>query len=82
MVGENTLHAGDMAVVKTLLAEGKYSHTGYVYNGSAWAAMDGNYNAENVYFDEDMLFTYKFGKYELVNGNVTIPSAGKNLKEL
>lgn len=73
---------GDIAVVKTLIATGNYSHTGYVYNGTGWAAMDGNYNAENVYFDEDMLFTYAFGKYTLTNGNVTIPSAGKNLKEL
>ena len=73
---------GDVAVVKTMIAAGNYSHTGYVYNGIGWAAMDGNYNAENVYFDEDMLFTYAFGKYTLTNGNVTIPSAGKNQKEL
>lgn len=77
-----TPNKGDVAVVKTLIATGNYSHTGYVYNGTVWAAMDGNYNAENVYFDEDMLFTYAFGKYKLTNGNVTIPSAGKNLKEL
>lgn len=72
----------DIFIVKHKIAEGNYSHTAYVYNGTAWAAMDGNYNAENVYFDEDMLFTYAFGKYKLSNGNVTIPSAGKNLKEL
>lgn len=72
----------DIFIVKHLIATGNYSHTAYVYNGTVWAAMDGNYNAENVYFDEDMMFTYAFGKYQPVNGNVTIPSTGKNLKEL
>jgi hypothetical protein len=88
-ITETDLAVGDTAIVKTAIYvdeanenNNKYSYTGYVYNGSAWTAMDGNYNAENVYFDEDMLFTYAFGKYKLSNGNVTIPSAGKNLKEL
>ena len=81
-VNGRDVNAGDTAVVKTLIASGKYMYTGYVHNGTTWAAMDGNYNAENVYFDEDMLFTYAFGKYKLSNGNVTIPAAGKNLKEL
>ena len=26
----------------------------YVHDGEKWVAMDGNYNAENVYFDEDI----------------------------
>lgn len=82
VVGDAVLQEGDTAIVKASFANGKVSHTAYVYDNGAWAAMDGNYNAENVYFDEDMLFTYAFGKYTLKNGNVTIPSAGKNLKEL
>lgn len=88
-ITDTDLAVGDTAIVKTAIyvdedneANNKYSYTGYVYNGSVWTAMDGNYNAENVYFDEDMLFTYAFGKYKLTNGNVTIPSAGKSLKEL
>ena len=44
--------------------------------------MDGNYNAENVYFDEDLLTTSAIGVIELKNGQATIPSAGKNLKEV
>lgn len=60
-----TYNNGDTAVVKTLIADGKYSYTAYVYDGtvSAWAAMDGNYNANNVYFNDDMTMTYQFGKY-------------------
>ncbi len=38
----------DIFVVKALIAGGKYSYTAYVYDGSVWAAMDGNYSAENV----------------------------------
>jgi len=82
VVGATEPVKGDSAIVKEPISTGHYSYTAYVYNGTAWAAMDGNYNAENVYFSEDMLFTYAFGKYKLTNGNVTIPSAGKNLKEL
>ncbi len=42
---------GDMGIVKTPLFEGssEYSYTAYVWNGTAWAAMDGNYSAENVF---------------------------------
>lgn len=72
----------DIFVVKTLISGDKYSFTAYVYNGTAWAAMDGNYNAENVYFDEDLLTTSEVGNITLTNGQATIPSTGKNLKEV
>lgn len=75
-------HKDDIFVVKTLIAGDKYSYTAYVYNGSAWVAMDGNYNAENVYFDEDMLVTKEIGYITLTNGQGTIPSSGKNIKEV
>ena len=32
------------------------SYTGYVYNGSAWEAMAGNYSADNVILKEDIPF--------------------------
>ena len=82
VVGDAVLQEGDTAIVKSEFVTGKNSYTAYVYDNGQWAAMSGNYNAENVYFDEDMLFTYAFGKYALTNGNVIIPSAGKSLKEL
>ena len=47
---------GDITVVKRTFGGDKQSYTGYVYNGIAWGAMDGNYNAENVYFDKDLIF--------------------------
>lgn len=88
-ITETDLAVGDTAVVKTVICEdaenaenNKYSYTGYVYNGAAWSAMDGNYNANNVYFDEDMLVTKEIGYITLTNGQGTIPSSGKNIKEV
>ena len=76
---------GDTVVVKTFIATAsdgdKYSYTGYVYDGSVWGAMDGNYNAENVYFDEDIAITTAVGNITLSNGQGTIPAKGKNLKQ-
>ena len=83
------LAVGDTAIVKTAIyvdetdeAKNKYSYTGYVYNGAAWTAMDGNYSAENVYFDEDFIFTTKIGTVStLTNGSATVAAAGKNIKD-
>lgn len=72
----------DIFVVKTLISEGKYSYTAFVYTGSVWAAMDGNYNAGNVYFDRDLLTTVATGNISLTNGQATIAATGKNLYEL
>lgn len=75
---------GDVFIVKALIAEGKYSYTAYVYNGSAWTAMDGNYSAKNVYFDSDLTMTQTFGKYAVSSSvpNVTIEAEGMSLYDL
>lgn len=71
---------GDITVVKRTFGGDKQSYTGYVYNGTAWGAMDGNYNAENVYFDKDLNLTEAFGRYKPdATGSVTVPSIGKNV---
>ena len=41
----------DVAIVKREIANEKYSYTAYIHNGTRWTAMDGNYNADNIYFD-------------------------------
>ena len=85
------LAVGDTAIVKTAIyvdeeneAKNKYSYTGYVYNGSDWAAMDGNYNAKNVYFDSDLTMTQTFGKYAVSSSvpNVTIAAEGMSIYDL
>lgn len=85
----NGKHVGDVAVVTTPIYEDatdqtktKVSRTSYVWNGTAWAAMDGNYNAENVYFDEDLVSTYAIGNVTLTDGQGTVEATGKNLKEV
>lgn len=71
---------GDTGIVKTLISSDKFSYTGYVYSEAGWAAMDGNYNAENVYFDDDILVTTKIGTIQtLTNGQATLSAKGKNL---
>ena len=87
-IGEE-LAVGDTAIVKTAIyvdenneVNNKYSYTGYVYDGTNWAAMDGNYSAENVYFDEDFTFTTKIGTVTtLTNGSTTVAAAGKSIKD-
>lgn len=81
VVGDTTLQNGDIAIVKELIASGKRQYVAYVYN-DGWKAMDGNYNAENVYFDEDITITQTVGNITATNGSGTIPAAGKNLKQI
>lgn len=44
--------------------------------------MDGNYDAENVYFSEDLITTTAIGNIELTDGQAVISTAGKNLKQV
>lgn len=81
-VGDAVLQSGDIAIIKRVIASEKYEYTAYVYNGTSWCAMDGNYNAENVYFDKDLVTTSAIGNITLTNGQATIATAGKNLKQV
>lgn len=75
---------GDIGIVKAPLYEGSVEHscTAYVWNGEAWAAMDGNYNASNVYFDKDLTYTTSVGALKLASGkNSDVYAAkGKSLE--
>ena len=82
VVGATALQTGDLAIVKRAIAGDKFQYTGYAYNGSEWAAMDGNYNAENVYFAKDLITTSAIGNITLTNGQATIAAEGKNLKQV
>ena len=76
-------NVGDVAVVKTEIANGKYAHTAYIWDGANWAAMDGNYSAENVYFDEDLTYTANIGALTLGTQNSKkLASKGKSLEEV
>lgn len=83
LVGANEKNLGDIAIIKALINGTKYEYTAYVYNGSAWAAMDGNYNAENVYFAQDLVYTAAIGAIAApTGGSGTINAAGKNVKDV
>jgi hypothetical protein len=83
VVNGTELHDGDTAVVKRLIAGDKYSYTAYVYNASNWKAMDGNYSADNVYFDEDLTYTASIGVYSVPSsGSGTIDAEGKSVSEV
>lgn len=72
---------GDIIIIKDLIADDRWQHTSYVYNGASWSAMDGNYNAENVYFDEDFVFTEQIGTVVIPSsGSTTVEASGKNIK--
>lgn len=70
----NVANKGDIFIMKRLIAEGKYSYTGYVYDGTNLVAMDGNYSAENVYLADDITMA---GNYTQV-GNLTKTQTGTN----
>jgi hypothetical protein len=72
---------GDVAVVKTEIATGIYSHTAYVWNGEAWAAMDGNYNADNIYIDSEITLAGDYSAVGNYKKGETI-AAGTNLSAI
>lgn len=83
IVNGKTLATGDIAVIRVEIANGKYQHTAYVYDGSVWSAMDGNYNAENVYFNSDFTFTKSIGVIDVSKseGSKTVEAKGKNIEQ-
>ena len=84
VVGTTTVLNGDVAVVKDLIAGDKYQLTSYFYSESVkkWVAMDGNYDASNVYFNSDFVFTEKVGTVTIPSsGSTTVEAEGKNVQE-
>lgn len=76
---------GDMGVVISAIdgADGtKKSYTAYVYDEGAWKAMDGNYDAGNVYFDTDLTYTAGIGVLAAPSGSATLAAKGKSVKEV
>lgn len=83
-VGTTTVLNGDVAVVKELIANDKYQLTSYFYSESVkkWVAMDGNYDASNVYFNDDFVFTENVGTVTIgTSGSETVDAKGKNVQE-
>lgn len=75
------LHNGDTAIVKRVITGDKTSYTAYVYDGT-WKAMDGNYRADNVYFDEDITYTVAIGTLAKPSGSAKFSAKGKNVEQV
>ena len=76
------LHKNDVAIVKVLIANDEYEYTAFIYDGSDWIAMDGNYSAENVYFKSDFIFTENVGTVQIPEtGSIEVKAAGLNVAE-
>ena len=73
---------GDMAVVIRIIAGDKKSYTAYIHNGTAFAAMDGNYRADNVYFDDDITYTVGIGTLAQPSGSAKFAAKGKNVEQV
>lgn len=74
---------GDIAILKKKIGTDKWEYTAFVCDGMAWAAMDGNYDAENVYFDRDLTYTAAIGALGAPSGGSgTISAKGKNVYEV
>ena len=83
-----TANNGDFAIVSSEIADGKVSYTAYRFNSalSAWQALDGNYDASNVYFDDDITMAGNYTNIGAVSkgstGAVsTFAVKGKSVKE-
>ena len=83
VLGETVAEKDDTFIVKRVISGEKTSYTAYVYDGAKWAAMDGNYDASNVYFDNDFVATAPIGVVEIpTSGSTTISAAGKSVKDV
>ena len=72
---------GDTAIVKRVISDDKISYTAYVYNDT-WKAMDGNYRADNVYFDDDITYTVAIGTLSKPSGSAKFSAKGKNVEQV
>lgn len=73
---------GDIAVIIDGIAGEAKSYTSYVYDGTVFAAMDGNYRADNVYFDDDITYTVAIGTLAKPSGSAKFAAKGKNVEQV
>lgn len=82
---ETTPTDGDTAVVVKPIYDGatKKTYTAYVYENSAWKAMDGNYSASNVFLTSNLTYTTNVGTLKLGSGesSATAEVQGQSIQE-
>lgn len=77
---------GDIAVIERMIGgiSTASTMTAYMYDGEKWCALDGNYDASNVYFDSDLVMTANIGVQTLGSGESSknLNTSGKSLKQV
>lgn len=76
---------GDIAVIERVIGEvsSASAMTAYMYDGENWRALDGNYDASNVYFDSNLIMTANIGVQSLGDASSKeLGTAGKSLKQV
>ena len=76
---------GDIAVIERVIGEvsSASSMTAYMFDGENWCALDGNYDASNVYFDSNLIMTANIGVQSLGSASSKeLSTAGKSLKQV
>ena len=75
---------GDIGIVSEDIAEGVEKQlTAFVYTGTEWKALDGNYNAHNVYFDKDLTITANIGVQTIDGtGSKKLATKGKTVQQV
>lgn len=84
-VGDAKLQSGDFAIVSHDIDGTHKSYTAYVYDGKNWKAMDGNYDASNVYFGDNITMAGSYSQIgnltKTQNGTATFAVKGKSVAE-
>lgn len=84
-VGDAKLQSGDFAIVSHDIDGTHKSYTAYVYDGESWKAMDGNYDASNVYFGDNITMAGSYSQIgnltKTQNGTATFNVKGKSVAE-
>ena len=84
-VGDAKLQSGDFAIVSHNIDGAHKSYTAYVYDGESWKAMDGNYDASNVYFGDNITMAGSYSQIgnltKTQNGTATFAVKGKSVAE-
>ena len=85
LAGIESPKKGDIAVIERVIGEvsSASTMTAYMYDGENWCALDGNYDASNVYFDSNLVMTANIGVQSLgTASSKELGTAGKSLKQV
>lgn len=85
-LGENVAVQGDIVVITTTVSGSTYEQSAFMYDGTQWAAMTGQVDADKVILQNDITMA---GNYSQIgnltksqNGTATFATKGKSVSEV